>query len=731
MAENGAYIPFGRPAFGDDEVAAVTAALRSGWVGMGEQTLAFERELERETSAPHVVTVSSCTAALFLSLVAHHIGPGDDVVVPSLTWCSTANVALQLGARVVFCDIDPLSLVATPATVAAALTPRTRAVIVVHYGGLAADVDSIRAILPPDVALVEDAAHALGARYLSGLPVGSRGEPTCFSFYANKNLSTGEGGAVALADPEVADSLRSLRQHGMPANAWTRYIKPTHWQGPALTTLGYKLNYTDLQASIGRVQLRRQAEFRAWRMRIAERYAERLTRELPDAVTQDGVLSARHARHLFVLQLESALAGEGRDALIQRARCRGVGLSVHYAPLHRMPLYASERALPATDGVAGRLVSLPIGASMSDADVERVLDVVTVEVHGLRRERRTVIPLATVEARTPRVAPALASRTAYGFGGRLSAAFPSQILLDVSEICNLSCVHCPHPEFARSEHYGKRLLDPALNAKIVEEVATHGRGRTQYLRYASNGEPFTHPHLLEMLDTATARAGVDVALTTNGVLLTEARAERLVAAGVALVDISLDAATPETYAAIRVGGRLPKVEANVQRLIDLANAAGGRTKVVVSFVEQPGNQHETEQFDSMWRDRGASYVVIRRLHSCSGSKEALAVARRNAAAQEPRRPCLYPWERIGLNAGGHLFFCPSDWVHGSNLADYRTTTVAETWSGEAYRALRDAHVSNDYSCHAFCGQCPDWIATRWPHQGRSYADMVEDLRVSA
>jgi perosamine synthetase len=733
------YIPFGRPHFGDDEVAAVTAVLRSGWVGMGEQTIAFEQELAASIGAPHVVSVSSCTAALFLSLIVAGVGEDDEVICPSLTWCSTANAARYLGARPVFCDVDAQTLVVTPETILACVTPRTRAVIVVHFGGLAIDVAALRRVLPAHIPIVEDAAHALGARYPDGRAVGSCGNLTCFSFYANKNLSTGEGGAIAVADDAVAERLRSLRQHGLPSNAWTRYVQPARSpEGVSPYELGYKMNYTDLQASIGRVQLRRQPEFHARRLELAEFYARQIAARLPGVGHQQGLLDPHHARHLFVIFLSERLAGPPRDGVVRRARAAGVGLSVHYPPLHRMALYGHEGALPLTETMAGRLVTLPIGVAMTDDDAERVVGMLEHELHALS-PRRT-IPLMPLPPRLP-VPPAavpppaqpaqMAGEHHYGFGGRLTAAFPSQVIVDVSEVCNLACTHCEHPAFKRSHHYAARMLDVTLHDKLVDEVRTAGAGSVQYIRYTSNGEPLTHPRIFEMLAAATQHSGVQVALTTNGTLLTPKRAEQVIASGVSLVDISLDAASPDTYAAIRVGGKLPKVEEQVAHLIALARQAGSRTRVVVSFIEQPGNRHEVEQFERTWRDRGAHEVVIRRLHSCAGSKPMTAAEPASVMAEPDRRPCLYPWERILLNAQGQLDFCPSDWVHGGVLADYRHTTIQEVWQGEAYQALRRAHLENDYSRHAFCGQCPDWATTRWPHQGRSYADMMRELKPSA
>lgn len=319
------------------------------------------------------------------------------------------------------------------------------------------------------------------------------------------------------------------------------------------------------------------------------------------------------------------------------------------------------------------------------------------------------------------------SQAPYEFGGRLTAEFPSQINMDITEVCNLACTHCPHPAFAKSEHYGGRHLDPALNEKMIEEVRQYGQGRTQYIRYSSNGEPLVHPNGYDMIQAAVDHSGVYVTLTTNGKIMNEKRTQRLLESGVHLIDISIDAFKPETYAKIRVKGDLDVTRGNVLRLIRWVQESNAKTKVVVSFVEQPQNTLEVADFERYWKDRGADFVVIRRLHSCSGAVEVLADQRRKALSETKRRPCLYPWERILVNARGDLAFCPTDWVHGSYVADYRNTTIHAEWQGAFYQALRHAHLSNDYSKHAFCGNCPDWASTRWPHQGRSYADMVDEF----
>jgi dTDP-4-amino-4,6-dideoxygalactose transaminase len=370
------YLAFGTPDFTDAEIDAVARVMRFGWVGMGAETLSFEKELAGYIGAPEVVTVNSCTSALFLASLVEGIGPGDEVIVPSLTWCATANAALYLGATPVFCDVDPLSMCVTPETIKAKLSSRTKAVIVVHYGGYAIDVEALRDALPSSVAIIEDAAHAMGAAHSNGKRVGASGNPVCFSFYANKNLSTADGGAIALADPEKAEHLRSLRMSGMASNAWSRYIKPQTTSMGGLSELGYKMNFTDLQAAIGRVQLARFDIMATHRLCLAQHYKER-SKALGDTIKfQQGVFSQSHARHLLVGLFDPALTGMSRDALLLALRERNIGASIHYSPLHKMPLYAPDYAggLLATEKLAEQIMSLPISAKMTLDDVDYVMD---------------------------------------------------------------------------------------------------------------------------------------------------------------------------------------------------------------------------------------------------------------------------------------------------------------------------------------------------------------------
>ena len=391
MIRRDSYLPFGKPDFGDAEVEAVVRVVRSGWVGMGPETIVFEEELAAACDAPAVVTVSSCTSALFLSLLALGIGPGDEVVVPSLTWISTVSVIRHLGATPVFCDVAPDSFCATSGTVRPALSPRTKAVIVVHLGGYAVDVAEIRRGTPAHIAIVEDAAHAFGARFEDGTAVGASGNLTCFSFYANKNLSTGEGGAIALADDRVAERLRSLRQHGLPQDAWKRFVDPRRLEAPKVTELGYKMNYTDLQAALGRAQLRRQPEGHARRLAIAGLYTDGLARMPWSIDVQRGVMESRHARHLYLIRLPVAEIGRSRHDVLAALRDRNIGASLHYQPVHTMPLFAGHKpgSLPVTELIAATILTLPISASMSLDDAQTVLAAL-VEVLASRAMRQAL-----------------------------------------------------------------------------------------------------------------------------------------------------------------------------------------------------------------------------------------------------------------------------------------------------------------------------------------------------
>jgi len=373
------YLPFGKPSFSEAEIEAVTRVLRSGWIGQGLECKAFEKELASFTDAQYVIGVNSCTSALFLSLKALDIGLGDEVIVPSMTWCSTANAVLYAGATPVFCDVDLETMLATPAFIAQALTPKTRAVIVVHYGGLAADIQTIKTSLPQQVAVIEDAAHALGALYPDGSKVGSSGNLTCFSFYANKNLAIGDGGAIAVQDADLADKLRLLSHQGLSADAWKRFAHPMAALTPAIESLGYKMNLIDLLACIGRVQLARQGEFHDIRQGIAEHYQHALSALNVGILMQSGITDAAHAKHLFVVRLPIKQMDVSRNEFLLELRSRNIGASIHYTPLHVMPFYQQYALCPLgnTERLMHEIMTLPIGASVTIEDARYVVEQIT------------------------------------------------------------------------------------------------------------------------------------------------------------------------------------------------------------------------------------------------------------------------------------------------------------------------------------------------------------------
>lgn len=372
----------GQPDFSDAECEAAARVLRSGWVGPGPEVDAFEDELAAYASASHVVTVSSCTAALMLSLKVLGVGPGDEVVCPTLTWVADANAIVALGARAVFCDVDPKTFTLSPATVLPRVTERTKAVIAVHYGGFASDPALLRAALPASVAIVEDAAHALGAHYPNGSPVGSSGNLTCFSFHANKSLSTVDGGAVALHDPEHAGRIAVLRQQGIRTTSHDRLVSDAPLAAEFVEP-GYKMVYSDLAAAIGRVQLRRQPEFAEHRLALARTYTRRVDELSLPLEFQEGLLTEQHARHLLAVLVPSDCPRNFRDELRQRLRSLGIHAGIHYEPLHHQSAFGEQSPLPVADELFGRLISLPIGPRVTHEDATACIDHVAESFGGL------------------------------------------------------------------------------------------------------------------------------------------------------------------------------------------------------------------------------------------------------------------------------------------------------------------------------------------------------------
>lgn len=373
-------IPFHRPALGPAERAAVIEVLDSGWLTTGERSVRFEEAVAARLGVRHAVAVNSATAALHLALEALHLGPGDEVVVPAYTFASSGEVVRYLGARPRIADVDARTLALTPETIEAQLRPATKAVQVVHIGGLVADMEPILELCRQHgLALIEDAAHAIPATD-RGRPAGTIGRAGALSFYATKTVTTGEGGMLVTDDEAIAERARVMRLHGISRDAWKRYTAGGSWYYE-IEDIGFKYNLTDLAAAIGLVQLERADELRAAREHIAEAYARCFAALGLEAVVElppRAPAGDLHAWHLFMVRLSDG-ARVGRDELIERLKADGIGTSVHFIPLHLHPYYRRTYGLRPEDAPVaareyGREISLPIYPDLSDDDVSRVCE---------------------------------------------------------------------------------------------------------------------------------------------------------------------------------------------------------------------------------------------------------------------------------------------------------------------------------------------------------------------
>lgn len=373
------HVPFHRAAVGEEEIAALAEVIRSGWLTMGSKTIQFEEEFARYVNAPDAVAVSSCTAALHLALDAIGLRPGDEVLVPTTTFTATAEVVTYLGGRPVLVDIEPGTLNLDPADTERRITARTRAVIPVHLAGQPCNMDAIHALAQKHkLRVIEDAAHALPASF-HGNPVGSLSEFTAFSFYATKTLTTGEGGMVATTNSDAAARMRMMRLHGIEKDGWKRYTAESSWYYE-VHQAGFKYNFTDLQAAIGLVQLRKCDAMRQAREKIAERYTAAF-KKLDELETPTVLDDRTSAWHLYILRLHLKKLSINRDEFIQKLSEAGIGASVHFIPLHLQPYYRNTFGycvgdLPVAEAEYERSLSLPIYPDMQEAEVENVISVV-------------------------------------------------------------------------------------------------------------------------------------------------------------------------------------------------------------------------------------------------------------------------------------------------------------------------------------------------------------------
>jgi len=380
-----APLPFFKPDVGEAEIAAVGDVIRSGWLTSGPKVREFGQACAAYLGVPSAIPVASASAGLFLSLKAMGVGPGDEVVLPALTFISTLTAVIHCGATPVLADMEFATLGLSPEAFANAVTDRTRAVIPVHMAGHPCRMAEILAVARPrGIQVLEDAAHSFGAE-IDGRRLGGLGDATVFSFYATKCITTGDGGLVTTADPDMAEKLQLLSHHGMDADAWRRKTDRGSWYYE-IVDIGYKFHLGDPAAAIGMVQLGRADDFMARRRDIADRFNAAFA-GLPGVTLPTEAAWARHAWHLYVLRVDETVVTNGRDGLIADLGANDLGSSVHFIPLHHHPVFRNrfpEQApnLPNTEAYYRTALSLPLFPAMSEADVQDVITVVTRSVES-------------------------------------------------------------------------------------------------------------------------------------------------------------------------------------------------------------------------------------------------------------------------------------------------------------------------------------------------------------
>ena len=390
------FLPFALPSIGEEEIAEVIDSLRSGWITTGPKVKRFETEFAQYVGCDHAIAVNSCTAALHIALTALGIGPGDEVIVPTMTFCSTANVVVHLGARPVLVDVGEDGNV-QPKSIERAMTSRTKAIVPVHYSGQPCDLAAVYDIARRrNLSVIEDAAHAVGAEY-GGLKIGASREAhglglerhvVCFSFYATKNLAIGEGGMITTGDSQLAERMRRLSLHGMSRDAWKRYTGSGSWYYEVLEA-GYKDNMTDVQAAIGIHQLKKLDGFIDTRARYAALYNEAFA-DVPEIETPRAHPGRKHAWHLYVIRLALERLTIDRAACIEELRARKIGTSVHFIPVHLHPYYRDRFGygrgdLKQAESLYDRIVSLPLYPGMTVEDIQDVIHAVRNMISTRRR----------------------------------------------------------------------------------------------------------------------------------------------------------------------------------------------------------------------------------------------------------------------------------------------------------------------------------------------------------
>lgn len=358
-----------KPYYGEEELEALRPVFESGWIGLGQQTSLFEEKFASFAGAPHCIGLNSGTSALDLAIRLLEIGHGDEVLVPTITFVSTAHVVAYNLAQPVFCDVDYHTLNIAPEEIVKRKTRRTRAVMVVHYGGRPADLDAIREAAG-DIPIIEDAAHATGAFY-QGRHVGTFGAAGCFSFHAVKNLAMGDGGAIVLSDPEMAERAKRLRWLGIDKNTWDRSnLGESYWWEYFVDEIGLKCHMNDIQATLGLVQLGKLEAMNRRRREIVEMYRERLGSldmiELPPEDDENH----RSSWHIFHIKCDD------RNRLSTALSSQGISTGVHYKPIHLYSCYGNRPSLPAAETAFQKILSLPLHPALTDEDVDLVCNAI-------------------------------------------------------------------------------------------------------------------------------------------------------------------------------------------------------------------------------------------------------------------------------------------------------------------------------------------------------------------
>jgi len=373
------FLAFHVPQIDDEEIRSVVETLRSGWLTTGVKVKRLEEDFAKYVGCSHAIAVNSCTAALHLALDAIGLKEGDEVILPAMTFTATAEVVLYFKAKAVLVDCQPDTLNLDPNLIEAAITPKTKAIIPVHFAGQPCDMKPILEIARAhNLRVVEDAAHSLPAAY-EDQEIGTVGDITCFSFYATKTITTGEGGMVTTENSEWAERMRMMSLHGISHDAWKRYTKEGSWYYEVMYP-GFKYNLTDIAASIGIEQLKKCTQFWQARKRIAARYDEAFA-DLAEIQTPACRPNVQHAWHLYVIQLNLERLSVDRNQFIEALRETGIGTSVHFIPLHLHPYYRDNFGykpddFPNASGIFNRILSLPIYPKMTDGEIERVVEAV-------------------------------------------------------------------------------------------------------------------------------------------------------------------------------------------------------------------------------------------------------------------------------------------------------------------------------------------------------------------